>query len=183
MLETILSNSLKGALLGAGLGLVGLPIAYLIIQLIDNPSKKVVKTNFVVNFTFVIGFLFFGALIALPYAFNDTITLNTQHGFAIVFATIALGCLLCLFDASKRQITWFDDGIMIHRWNSVQEFYKWKQITCIEWDPVLHIWRMYLDDDNTFAIHPLMTGASRFLEVALEKSHLFTQGKYSHLRG
>ncbi|MFC7291457.1 hypothetical protein [Hirschia litorea] len=183
MLDIILTNGLKGALLGGGLGLVGLPLAYLFVQLVDNPARQMVKTNFVVNTTFVFGAVFFGVLVAVPYAFDGLIDLNTQHGFAIVFFTISMACLLCLYDASKRQIEWMDDGIMIQRWNSAQEFYTWKQITAIEWDPVLHIWRMHLNDDNAFAIHPLMTGASRFLEIAIDKSNLFTQGKYSHLRG
>lgn len=179
MLDYILGNGLKGALLGAGIGLLGLPIAYYFVQLSDNPKKNIVASNFIVNGMFLIGFLFFGAMSALPYAFDEFLNSTTQHAFALSLIGLSMACGVCLFDARKRSITWDENIFILNRWNECEMRYEWRQIDAIEWDSFLHIWRIELKNGDTFAFHPMMTGANRFLEMAKERARLFTEGKYS----
>lgn len=181
MLEYMLTSGLKGALLGGGIGLIGLPMAYLLVRLVDNPARQEVKSNFVVNATFATGFLLFACLTILPYSLAELISPMTQHLFAIAFFTISVASGVGYFDAAKRRIDWFDEGFRLQKWTDTSHFYTWKQIDTIEWDSVLHIWRIHLRNGDTFAFHPMMTGASRFLELAIDKAQLFTEGRYSHI--
>ncbi len=181
MLEYLISSGFKGALLGGGLGLIGISAAHLFVRLIDNPADQMVKTNFVVNSVFGFGMVFFAALSVLPYAFDTMINKTTQHTFAFLFFAIAITSGVCLFDAMKRKIEWLDDGFRIQRWNDNTHFYTWKSVDNIEWNPLLHIWCIHLNDGETFSFHPLMTGAIRFLDIAKMKANLFTENRYSHL--
>ena len=181
MLEFYLSYGLKGALLGAGLGLIGLPIAQFLVRINDNPAIPRVRTNIVVNSVFGFGFVFFSILAVLPYQFDHILSKTIQHSFAFTFLAIAVTSAICLYDAILRKIEWFDEGFRLQRWNSDDEFYTWQQIEFIDWDKIMNAWRIHLDDGDMFTFHPMMTGASRFLEHAVEKAQLFTQNKHQRL--
>ncbi len=182
MLEFYLSYGLKGALLGAGLGLIGLPIAHLLVRLVDNPAISRVRTNFVVNAVFGIGFVFFSVLAVLPYLFSHLLSPIAQHGFALTFLAIAITSAVCLYDAVMRKIEWFEEGFRLQRWNSDGEFYTWKQIDFIDWDSIMNAWRIHLNDGDVFTFHPMMSGSSRFLELAVDKAQLLSQNKHAHYR-